>query len=84
MSDLRVTADGRELTADGHRLCRTGHVRRATARNPGSSPRLITRGAELTSWEIQMDIADIATSEYVAVDADERLGKVRSDRKSVV
>ncbi|PSP49601.1 CBS domain-containing protein, partial [Halobacteriales archaeon QH_3_68_24] len=25
-----------------------------------------------------MDIADIATSEYVAVDADERLGKVRS------
>jgi len=28
--------------------------------------------------EIQMDIADIATSEYVAVDVDDRLGKIRS------
>jgi len=39
---------------------------------------LITPGYERSRWEIQMDIADIATSEYVAVDADERLGKVRS------
>ena len=44
----------------------------------GPFAKLITRGDEPSHWEIQMDIADIATSEYAAVDADERLGKVRS------
>jgi predicted transcriptional regulator len=39
---------------------------------------LITFGVEVREWRTQMDIADIATSEYVAVDVDERLGKVRS------